>query len=105
MKTRTSAVVEFRMPHATRIGSGAKQLYKLEEQLRELIHKIAEERGKYLEMENPDFFRESLPQVLFDIMDGYQDESVELACIASLERLGWTQLGTLWRKLKAEGYH
>jgi hypothetical protein len=83
-----TAVPTYRAPGPSRItrGTTSEKLYRLEEQLHELIRKTANERAKFIGVTvvsgSTDYYHVTLPQVLFDLFDSYDKGAVREAITA-----------------------
>lgn len=72
------------------VGGGAKRLYTYEEQRGKIIEKCAKEWAKLAEVPEEEYWYQSLPQALHDMLENYQLESSIVAAEAFLKRFGWT---------------
>ena len=78
---------EYRYPTLIRIGKEEKKLYDAEEKLHkamidatEALQKAYQRRGNPIE----DFYKEALPQALFDLLDRFETGASVTACLAFL---------------------
>jgi len=72
-------------PMATRIGSDATYLYKLEDAVHGAIEHLVIERMTFMtKVESPDRYKHGLPQVLYDLFEHYDEQAVRKAIYAWL---------------------
>ena len=78
--------VEYRIPVRTYISNSQRKLYKLEEQRDQILERISDELKEIYGFNHR--FKEAFPQVIFDLLDSYENYTSIAACIGFLESLG-----------------
>jgi len=83
---------KYRKPINPFIGRGdtSERLYQLEEKAHSTFKTAAEELGKVLGQDKKFFWTETLPEALYSFLDGWDHCAGEQACIAFLEKRGFT---------------
>lgn len=71
-------------------GDETEALYQREEKRDETFRAAAESLGRVLKHEPKEFWVKTLPEALYSLLDHWDHHAGELACIAFLEKRGWT---------------
>ncbi len=76
---------EYRKPMATYISNSYERLYNLEHERNEIIEQCAVELSKIMGWDEKELWNKAIPQVLFDILDGWDWKVALLAAEAYIE--------------------
>lgn len=79
----------YQFPTVPMIGSnGNERLYELERQRNETIKEATEELADVLGYDSGDYYKKTLGEALYSILDNYDTNSSILVCVEFLKRQG-----------------
>lgn len=71
-------------------GDATEALYQKEEKRDNAFRASAEALGRVLDHTDKEFWTKTLPEALYAMLDHWDHHAGELACIAFLEKRGWS---------------
>jgi hypothetical protein len=78
----------YQFPTVPMIGSEYKELYKLEDKRNSAVRAATEELAEVLGHESGDYFKKTVGESLYSILDNYESNVSILVCVEYLKRQG-----------------